>query len=122
MREGVCIYTLFFNKLPSYFLLPLLSTALVHQRDAHQIIRGLTFTEAFLGKKFAHIPGNFFIYVTSENQSKPVPLWIFGKCQLEEINSLKKSRFLKWRLFLSPIHTWLTVNYDFLTWMAPTGL
>lgn len=80
-----------FNKLPSSFLLPLLSTALVHQRDAHQILCGLTFTEeVFLGEKSAHTPGNVFVYMTSENQSKPVPLWIFGKRQLEEIKQSEK--------------------------------
>lgn len=84
------IHTLF-NKLPSRFLLPLLSTALVHQRDAHQIFCGLTFTEeAFLGKRSAHIPGNVFVYMTSENQYKPVPLWIFGKCQLEKVKDPEK--------------------------------
>lgn len=74
MKQGVGTYTIF-NKLSSFFLLLLLSTALVHQRDAHHILCGLTFTEkGFLGKKYAHIPGNFFVYMTSENQSKPVPL------------------------------------------------
>lgn len=45
---------------------------------------------ALLGKKPADIPGNIFVYMTSENQFKPVPLWIFGKCQLQEIKQSEK--------------------------------
>lgn len=74
------MYTYYFNKLPSCFLLPLSSQALMHQRDAHQVLRGL-YGGALLGKNPADITRNTFVFMTSENQSKPVPLWIFGKCQ-----------------------------------------